>query len=660
MSRSIIMLLLLMGLFIPTDVDAQDLKEQTGKHVVDVTEFGAAGDGRSDDTEAIQEALTQLDERGGGSLYFPSGTYNIYGSLSVQLNHDLNIVAEEDVILDGTASAERTLIRLGGYQKEAQPLLEDADKGTTEIMTNLDVSAGDYVLITSTAKFNLSRDYYIDGELAKVREVNGKTITLTEPLYTAYNPYETQIISLQMPKITIDGLQIIRDSNDAGLLIEYAHDIELRNISAQGARDRNIAVYYTYGGIIEGNNSTDCFYDGSGTSYGLVLASAVRDVTVQNNELTCGNHGMTLGGKEPVRDVLIQNNVFDSYRGEETGYIGSFNTHSNVENITIQNNIMRTGASIGGRSLTFRNNEVYHFNRDDAALFVKLIQDMDELVIEDNRLQSDNGYGIRLEGYMKDTVVKNIRINRNNIQAEQSGIWMKPRTENDTNIHIQQLEFQDNRVEANEGIALALRTMADTRLKVDKLDITGGYYHSNLDKAFYTYTDGDTDITVDGTTFEIGNFGAGIQLLQGGDVNVRHARFTGLHEKGGWTNSFLNLQSLNIEGSTFDRWSTISGVDVKSVRTKELLIHHNQFLNTPARRVFAPKSAAFKKENGAVTLDWETYVDSYQYLVKRNGEIIGKHLNERKLEDMLTNNMQATYEIFAIDPKYGIDRKSVV
>jgi parallel beta-helix repeat protein len=40
-----------------------------------VTEFGALGDGTTDDTAAIQAALDKLEEAGGGTLYFPTGTY---------------------------------------------------------------------------------------------------------------------------------------------------------------------------------------------------------------------------------------------------------------------------------------------------------------------------------------------------------------------------------------------------------------------------------------------------------------------------------------------------------------------------------------------------------------------------------------------------------
>lgn len=50
-----------------------------GELVVNVQDFGAAGDGIADDTAAISDALNQIREQGGGVLWFPTATYNCVG-----------------------------------------------------------------------------------------------------------------------------------------------------------------------------------------------------------------------------------------------------------------------------------------------------------------------------------------------------------------------------------------------------------------------------------------------------------------------------------------------------------------------------------------------------------------------------------------------------
>jgi hypothetical protein len=47
----------------------------------DVTEYGATGDGTTDDTSAIQDAIDACAAAGGGTVYFPAGIYQLDGAL---------------------------------------------------------------------------------------------------------------------------------------------------------------------------------------------------------------------------------------------------------------------------------------------------------------------------------------------------------------------------------------------------------------------------------------------------------------------------------------------------------------------------------------------------------------------------------------------------
>lgn len=51
-------------------------------YVVDAKKAGAVGDGVTDDTDALQQALTQIGRRGGGTLLLPAGTYAVSMSLA--------------------------------------------------------------------------------------------------------------------------------------------------------------------------------------------------------------------------------------------------------------------------------------------------------------------------------------------------------------------------------------------------------------------------------------------------------------------------------------------------------------------------------------------------------------------------------------------------
>jgi Endopolygalacturonase len=47
---------------------------------ISVKDFGAVGDGVTDDTAAIQAAIDAVYGMGGGRLLFPSGTYKVSAS----------------------------------------------------------------------------------------------------------------------------------------------------------------------------------------------------------------------------------------------------------------------------------------------------------------------------------------------------------------------------------------------------------------------------------------------------------------------------------------------------------------------------------------------------------------------------------------------------
>jgi hypothetical protein len=73
-----------------TWVEQQTLRETVDGHTSQLAEiatnvksFGAKGDGTTDDTTAIQNAINAVNTLGGGTVYLPAGTYKITGTLTV-------------------------------------------------------------------------------------------------------------------------------------------------------------------------------------------------------------------------------------------------------------------------------------------------------------------------------------------------------------------------------------------------------------------------------------------------------------------------------------------------------------------------------------------------------------------------------------------------
>ncbi|MEI9974435.1 MAG: glycosyl hydrolase family 28-related protein [Ignavibacteriota bacterium] len=57
-----------------SSIEAANYMPPTSGYTVNVRDYGAKGDGVTDDTSAIQTAINQLESRGGGVLTVPAGT----------------------------------------------------------------------------------------------------------------------------------------------------------------------------------------------------------------------------------------------------------------------------------------------------------------------------------------------------------------------------------------------------------------------------------------------------------------------------------------------------------------------------------------------------------------------------------------------------------
>ncbi|GBF78176.1 hypothetical protein PA598K_06786, partial [Paenibacillus sp. 598K] len=73
--------------------------------VYNVEECGADGSDTIDDRAAIQTCINQAQSNGGGTVYFPSGTYYVNGSLSITVGK---------MVLAGMNNADTTIVGTNG------------------------------------------------------------------------------------------------------------------------------------------------------------------------------------------------------------------------------------------------------------------------------------------------------------------------------------------------------------------------------------------------------------------------------------------------------------------------------------------------------------------------------------------------------------------
>jgi hypothetical protein len=147
---------------------------------VSVKDFGAKGDGATDDTTSIQNAINSVQAAKGGTLYFPPGTYNISAPLTVTGSNVMLMGAGGDSFHDGGTNA--------------YPATKIVYTGTTN--TNSIVT---FKTINNVANSKIQgggvQNMWLDcqGTIAggiTILSANGgtyKNVVVTNPTFTAYN-----------------------------------------------------------------------------------------------------------------------------------------------------------------------------------------------------------------------------------------------------------------------------------------------------------------------------------------------------------------------------------------------------------------------------------------------------------------------------------------
>lgn len=117
--------------FLPAGTNATTRSGQDKmRDIVSVKDFGAVGDGTTDDSGAVQDAVDYLFDSGGNALYFPDGTYYFASTVNLPLD-------SRSLRIFGTSSAGFTYVRPGGSSITGAPGL-----ATLFLLTSSNPAAG--------------------------------------------------------------------------------------------------------------------------------------------------------------------------------------------------------------------------------------------------------------------------------------------------------------------------------------------------------------------------------------------------------------------------------------------------------------------------------------------------------------------------------------
>lgn len=292
---------------------------------VSVKDYGAVGDGVTDDTAAIAAAIADCPD--GGKLVFPTGKYL---SDTIALTRPLNIDLRGSTLIAKSAKA----ITINGAQKTRISLASAYTASSSGFVLSSAVEVGDMLIFSDQANlFSKHRDYYYRGCVAMVLRVDGTTAycDIVLPFDLAAGTFVDVISPVRGASIAngniIPQTALVDDSN--AIFAQYCAGLKISNIYAENFRI-NITPQYCDNTIIENcwcghaKNSGDT-QDG----YGFIIATCNK-TTLINCGAQSGQHGLASGGWEVNFGITLINCIFCA----ETNNLNGLDMHDNVFDMT--------------------------------------------------------------------------------------------------------------------------------------------------------------------------------------------------------------------------------------------------------------------------------------------------------------------------------------
>jgi polygalacturonase len=294
--------------------------------ILSVKAFGATGDGQTIDTPAIDRAIDAAVATGGGTVYFPAGTYASY---SIHLKSQVCLYLDQGATILA-ASTQLQGTTTGGYDAaEPQgPWEPYQDYGHNHWHNSLLWGEGIHdIAILGPGRIwgkGLSRGHSNDTDLPDTTKpgVANKAISLKNCHNVIFRDFSIlmggwfAILATGVDNLTIDNLKI--DTNRDGIDLDCCRNVRVSNCAVNSPYDDGICPKSSfalgYPRPTENLTISNCFLTGS-YEIGTMLDATWKRMPESFNVRATGRIKCGTESNGGFRNITISNCVFEYSRG---------------------------------------------------------------------------------------------------------------------------------------------------------------------------------------------------------------------------------------------------------------------------------------------------------------------------------------------------------
>lgn len=289
--------------------------------IYNVRDYGAIGDGLTDDTAAIQSAISAAS--GGGMVFMPEGNYIVDPDVSLNMTSDIILagVGRQTILkIKNNSNVLDNLIKVENADGVViRDLVIDGNRSNQDVSDLISVNYGVYVASSNNCRIENIFVHHTTGVGIHVYNSVGTVVTGCESSFNRYHGYECEQAASTL------WLGNRGHSNDRhGIFVspgEVGGTGSIGNVIDGNSFDSNGQYGVAFG------------IDAAGLSIGLTKDNVVANNTIMSN----GQYGISL---YRVDDCVVANNIIS-----RNGYFGLYLYRS--ERNQIQNNRLSNNSQSG-------------------------------------------------------------------------------------------------------------------------------------------------------------------------------------------------------------------------------------------------------------------------------------------------------------------------